>query len=128
MNQYYNKQYEQRVFEAVKNNFDELNEFFEGNAKLQFVKRIKELTGLGLKESKEFTDYFFDIPHTFNSLNTIEQRKKKLKNIYRITLLKSFIKEFKDIDEDELFNAFLKLPHDTLDILLIELGYGDNEL
>lgn len=33
---------------------------FNGGNKLQFVKLIKEATGLGLKEAKDITDCFYD--------------------------------------------------------------------
>lgn len=130
----YQEEYESLVFKAISDNFSEFKALYEGQMKLQFIKLMKDNVitsrgfSLGLKECKEFTDYFFDNPVKFYALDVIGQRKEKLTKIYYRELLDSFIDDIKDIDSSKLKKAFLELPPDTLAILMKELGYIDDDL
>lgn len=130
----YQEEYENLVFKAISDNFSEFKVFYEGQMKLQFLKLMKDNVitsrgfSLGLKECKEYTDYFFGNPLKFYALDVIGQRKEKLTKIYYRELLDSFIDDIKGIDSSRLKKAFLELPPDTLAILMKELGYIDDEL
>jgi hypothetical protein len=113
------------VNNVLTHNFDEFDGYFKMNTKLQWVKRLKELSGLGLKEAKGYCDYYFENRLKFENLNVVNRRKEKLQKLYDRTLLEKFLNDFKEIETEKLVEIFCKLPIDTLDILLEELGYGD---
>lgn len=70
-------------------------------AKLQSVKAIKELTGLGLKESKNIIDNISDgLPQRINTLDS--------NNRFNIEILKNNNIEFGDSREDRLNDMLLK--------------------
>jgi hypothetical protein len=117
------------IFNSVKkiisNDFSSFKYLFKSKSKLQFVKLIKEKNNeISLREAKECVDYFYLNKNEFYSLNIIKRRKEKLEKLNKKTLLEKFLKDFKNIEEKKLLNAFMKLSNKSLDILLDELGYG----
>jgi hypothetical protein len=104
---------EQSLVECMKviRKDNELYHFSESNAKLHFVKRLKELTGLGLKESKQITDIYFDgkLPDLI-----IEDRRKKLERLAKMPLIEEILKKIDSLTKDEFISRLKNIPLDDL--------------
>ena len=68
---------------SIYNNKQLFDDFYENGAKLQGVKKLKEIAGVGLKESKRACDLYWDgrLP-----IYLIEDRKEKLEILARLPL------------------------------------------
>lgn len=88
---------------------------FEGyvtsNQKLAAVKRIKELTGGGLKESKDAFDLWYSgkLPSYIK-----EERKVKLERLAKKPLIDEIICKMKNLSEDKLESFLMNLSVDQL--------------
>lgn len=79
------------------------------STKLYAVKKLKDDTGLGLKESKEIIDYIF----SENNMLKFE-RIDKLKRLAKKPLIDNIIERLKSMTEDELNNILMNLDVDIL--------------
>ena len=112
-----------RVRKIVHEHSNELRGYIEGNARLQFVKRIKDLSGLGLKESKDFSDLIFDkiIPLDYIT----EERRKKLEKLARRPLVESIVDKIKNFSHEDLISVLLKF--DVGELLRMDEIFDGNQ-
>jgi hypothetical protein len=105
---------------TFKDNYVEFHEYLLSREKLAFVKRLKELTGLGLKEAKDNTDkIFYDGTQAFTDrFHIIEERKNKLNQLKSRIFSKELYEMLKTMSEDEFVDALSKLDHQILEELL----------
>lgn len=85
-------------------------DYRKNGSKLQAVKTLKDLTGLGLKESKEVMDLYWDN----KILNIKEDRREKLERLAKNPLIEQIVSKIKKIDEDQLSKNLFKLSIDEL--------------
>lgn len=97
--------------DAIRRNKVEFDSYLP-NQKLAFVKRLKELTGGGLKECKDISDLYFvgQLP----LVNIREERQKKLERLAKRPLAESIALKIKDIDVDKLDSFLMELSIDEL--------------
>lgn len=108
--QYYSEDFLSVASKIIQQNIKEFQEYLYNNQKLKAVKRLKELTGNGLKECKEICDLYFD-----GKLIPIkEERKEKLERLAKLPLVNELIDKFKKLHEDDLRSAFMKMKMDDL--------------
>lgn len=80
------------AIKMIKENLNEFNEYLKVNHKLAAVKRLKELTFLGLKDSKTIIDLFFE-DKLFPKIK--EERLKKLEQLAKRPLIEEIVIKFK---------------------------------
>ena len=85
-------------------------EYRSSGSKVQAVKDLKELTGLGLKQAKEVMDLYWE-----NKIVDIrEERKEKLERLAKKPLVEELVLKIKKIDEKQLNKILFKLSVDEL--------------
>lgn len=89
--------------------------------KLQFVKLLKECSGLGLKDSKDICDLLHSWPQVSRNIPIRETEIDQMGN--RIDYKVKFIKGLKDIDGQ--FNVTGDTQWER-DLKVLKLGLGDN--
>ena len=90
----------------------EFEEYKKLGHKLMAVKRLKELTGLGLRPCKDVCDFYWD--DKISSCTTKEDRKEKLERLAKVPLVDELISKFENLKEDELHSLLMKLSVDEL--------------
>jgi len=100
-----------KCMNIIKNHRDIFKEHQNNCTKLQTVKLLKELSGIGLKECKQMCDLYWDgrLPNFL-----IADRKEKLERLAKIPLVKELIFKIKNIESDELISILSKLSIDEL--------------
>lgn len=96
--------------EKISKNRAEFDQFKNDNLKLQAVKRLKEMSGCGLKEAKEVIDEFWVNDRIF----IIESRKEKLERLAKFPLVEEVLEKIKKLDEFGLKNLLMKFTVDDL--------------
>lgn len=91
-----------------KNEFEEL---FNSTQKLEFVKRLKNLTGGGLKECKDIADLYWE-GKIMNSIK--EDRRIKLEQLAKVPLINELISKIQNLNKDELHSLLMKIDVDDL--------------
>lgn len=96
---------------TVYQNKEEFDEYFRSSSKLAAVKRLKDITGGGLKECKEICDLFWE-----NKLPNFvrEDRKEKLEKLAKAPLVNQLIEKLLNIKEDKLQSLLMNLTVDEL--------------
>lgn len=89
----------------------EFEEYFKSAQKLQFVKRLKELTGGGLKECKDIADLYWE-GKIFNTLR--EDRRLKLEQLAKTPLTNELVNKIENLSKDELYSFLMKFTIDEL--------------
>jgi hypothetical protein len=95
----------------IKDNINEFDQYRRENQKLRAVKKLKESSNLGLRESKEIIDIFYE-DKLFPNIK--EERLKKLEKLAKKPLISEIINKIKNIDNNDLENSFFKLSIDDL--------------
>lgn len=95
----------------IYNNRIEFEEYFNNTQKLQFVKRLKELTGGGLRECKDIADLYWD-GKIFNSIK--EDRRLKLEQLAKAPLISELTEKIKKFNDDQLYSFLMKFTIDEL--------------
>lgn len=95
----------------IYNNRIEFEEYFNNTQKLQFVKRLKELTGGGLKECKDIADLYWE-GKIFNTLR--EDRRLKLEQLAKTPLTNELVNKIENLNKDELYSFLMKFTIDEL--------------
>jgi hypothetical protein len=100
----------------------EIDEYLNNSQKLGAVKLLKELTGGGLKETKEVIDLYTagKLPPSIK-----EERQKKLERLAKKPLADSITNKILNIEEDKLNTFLLNLSIDEL--LLIDEIFPNEE-
>jgi len=108
------------VANSIRKSFFEYYNDFTENRKLSFVKRIKDDTGLGLKDSKNNADIIFGggIKLFENTFSIKQQRKTKLDDLKRKLLLNELVRNLKLSNEDMLYDILSILDIDNVESLL----------
>ena len=99
---------------AIRIHKNELDSYLP-QQKLQFVKRLKDLTNGGLKECKEISDLYF--AGQLSLVDIREERQKKLERLAKRPLAEGLAIKIKDIDVDKLDSFLMNLTIDELLIL-----------
>lgn len=89
----------------------EFQEYFNNAQKLQFVKRLKEITGGGLKECKDIADLYWE-GKIFNPLK--EDRRLKLEQLAKAPLTSELTEKIKKFNEEQLYSFLMKFNIDEL--------------
>lgn len=92
---------------------DTFDQYKKETRKLQAVKDLKELTGLGLKDAKDVIDMYWDGQIVFIK----EFRKEKLERLAKKPLAEILTQKIEKMDSSELINIFMKMNIDTLLLL-----------
>ena len=96
---------------AIRANKTEFDSYIP-QQKLQFVKKLKELTGGGLKECKDISDLYF--AGQLSLVNIREERQKKLERLAKKPLAEALALKLKNIDVDTLDSFLMDLTIDEL--------------
>ena len=102
----------------------EFEEFKLNGLRLPAVKRLKDLTGLGLKDSKDICDFYWTGKLSLSNIK--EDRKEKLERLAKLPLVNELSIKILNLKEDELHSILLKLSIDellTIDEYLPKLEY-----
>ena len=110
------------VVKAIKANYDEYFAFIT-NSKLLFVKKLKEDTGLGLKEAKYNADIIFrgGKDQFRRNFHLKEQRKMKLEQLKVKLFTRELVTLIKSKDEEELVDIFSTMKPKLLEKILKKL-------
>ena len=101
-------------------------ELLDQNAKLAFVKQLKEDSGYGLRECKEYADSIWEKKIKIN--NIPEERRKKLEKLAKKPLVENIIESLKDKDEDSLSSILMNMNIDFLLELDEKLNENNNSV
>jgi len=105
------EEFKKICIDVIKRNKTELDSYVP-QQKLAFVKRLKELTGYGLKECKDISDLYF--AGQLSLVNIREERQKKLERLAKKPLAEALALKIKDIDVDRLDSFLMELSIDEL--------------
>lgn len=99
------------VRKAIEDNFADFFDFRQSNAKLGFIKLLKDKTQLGLKEAKEQTDIIFtsDISRFEREFSIRNNRREKLKNIKKTLFAEKLVSIIKEKSDEELYNSLMTI-------------------
>lgn len=99
------------VAKLIYENKVEFDGYAKDNKKLAAVKRIKELTGGGLKESKDAYELWLNgkLPNYL-----LEDRRVKLERLAKKPLVDELIVKLKNLDEEKLNSILMKMSVDNL--------------
>jgi len=97
---------------AISENEEEFSEYLTLGNKLAGIKALKEYTGLGLKESKQVMDLYYD--GSIKISNKQEERRKKLEKLAKAPLVNKLISKLNNISDDDLQSLLLTLSVDEL--------------
>ena len=100
----------QDAVNKINSNKSLFQEYRSSGSKVQAVKDLKELTGLGLRQAKEVMDLYWE-----NKIVDIrEERKEKLERLAKKPLVEELVLKIKKIDEKQLNKILFKLSVDEL--------------
>lgn len=100
------------LVEALFKHKVEFDDFVNCNSKLQAVKYLKELTGAGLKNSKEVCDLYWS--GKLKGIHIREDRKAKIERLAKIPLVDQLIEKIKKLDDEKLHSLLMSLDVDLL--------------
>lgn len=100
------------LVEALFKHRSEFDEFVKEGSKLQAVKYLKELTGAGLKNSKEVCDLYWD--GKLKGFHIREDRKAKIERLAKVPLVEQLIDKLKNLEEEKLHSLLMSLEIDLL--------------
>lgn len=100
------------LVEALFKHKAEFDDFVNCNSKLQAVKYLKELTGAGLKNSKEVCDLYWS--GKLKGIHIREDRKAKIERLAKIPLVDQLIEKIKKLDDEKLHSLLMSLDVDLL--------------
>ena len=111
---------------SIKSLYDnkfEFENYKNANLKLAAVKRLKDISGGGLKEAKDVIDLYFD-----GELKPYvkEERKLKLEKLAKKPLVEQLIIKIRNLEEDKLNLLLMNLSIDQL--LSIDDLLPENEI
>lgn len=111
--------------ETIYENKDKFDDYTRDGQKLLAVKTLKELTGGGLRESKEVLDLIWDGQLVINSKK--EDRKEKLEKLAKLPLINEIISKIMKLTAEEL--RFLLTDLEVDDLLTIDeyLSYNESK-
>jgi len=109
--------------ETIYEHKDKFDNYTKENQKLLAVKTLKELTGGGLRESKEVLDLIWNGQLVISSKK--EDRKEKLERLAKLPLINEIIPKIMKLTEDKM--RFLLIDLDVDDLLTIDEYLSDNE-
>lgn len=109
--------------ETIYENKDKFDDYTRDGQKLLAVKTLKELTGGGLRESKEVLDLIWDGQLVINSKK--EDRKEKLEKLAKLPLINEIISKIMKLTAEDL--RFLLTDLEVDDLLTIDEYLSDNE-
>lgn len=109
--------------ETIYENKDKFDDYTRDGQKLLAVKTLKELTGGGLRESKEVLDLIWDGQLVINSKK--EDRKEKLEKLAKLPLINEIISKIMKLTAEDL--RFLLTDLEVDDLLTIDEHLSDNE-
>lgn len=109
--------------ETIYENKDKFDDYTRDGQKLLAVKTLKELTGGGLRESKDVLDLIWDGQLVINSKK--EDRKEKLEKLAKLPLINEIISKIMKLTAEEL--RFLLTDLEVDDLLTIDEYLSDNE-
>jgi len=105
----------------IRNNKVEFDEY--KHAKLQAVKKLKEISGGGLKECKQVCDLYYDgiLPLTLTNYD----RKTKLEQLAKLPLIEEIFDKVSKMSKEDYISALKKLTLD--DLLSIDEALTKND-
>ena len=109
--------------ETIYENKDKFDDYTRDGQKLLAVKTLKELTGGGLRESKDVLDLIWDGQLVINSKK--EDRKEKLEKLAKLPLINEIISKIMKLTAEEL--RFLLTDLEVDDLLTIDEYLSDNK-
>jgi flagellar biosynthesis regulator FlbT len=117
----YEFQYEPELTElTIRDNYLMFYDLLKLNKKIDFVKRLKEYTNLGLKDAKINSDLIFEsgLVKFDNYFNVRALRKTKLEKLKVRLFSKELYDMIKSKDDDEIVNNLAKLDIWVLENIL----------